>query len=489
MKEKQDFYKRIYAAMAVALLMVLLVPLIRLAFFSVPWYDDYNYGRFAKTAMEMGGYGLSSALKGAMECIRISWYAWQGTYSSIFFMVLMPAIWGEQYYAIGPIFLILLLTVSVGCLMYTLCREILKAQRSAAIGFSAVSAAMTVTLIHTAQAGFYWYNGGVHYIGLHSFALILTAAAVMLYRSRSFWKSLCWMTVVSVLAVIVAGGNFVTSLQAFLVLGTIFILSVRKRKNWYFYGLPVFLYGIGFFMNLTAPGNEKRAQSYVGWGMSPVKAILQSFVEGGKHAWTFTGVMTLVFLAAMVPFIMEMVSHTEFQFPCPGIVTIWSVCLYATGFTPSLYSMGHGGLGRTLNAVKLTWQLLLILNLVYWCGYWNRCRSKKEIPGILQFRLWFYLLVAAIGLLAFTMEPNKAGSFSPYGAYYYVHSGEADNFYREYRKRVEILLSDESIVELTPYQWHPWMICMGDLSEDPANEANRALADWYGKEQVICREP
>lgn len=487
MKNKQNLTNKIYALMAVLCLAVLLVPLLRLTCFSVPWYDDYNYGRFAKTVMDINGYHLGNALKGAAECIRISWYAWQGTYSSIFFMAMMPAIWGEQYYFLGPAFLILMLTISVMCFVYTICRKVLDAQSSTALGISAVTGAMAVTLIHTSQAGFYWYNGGVHYVGMHSFALLLVTAAVRLFFAEKKGTRLWWMSVTALLSVVVAGGNYVTALQAFLVLGTILFLAVLKRRNWYFYLIPVALYGGCFFLNVSAPGNAKRALSYVGWGMSPVKAVLYSFVEGGKNAWNFTGLMTIAFLLAMVPLLLGAVSHCSFSFPLPGLVSLWSVCLYATGFTPSLYSMGHGGLGRTLNAVKLTWQLLLVLNLAYWMGYgyrkWQYSRQRDF------FGWWFYPLVAVVFLAAFVTEPNKAGSFSPYGAYYYVHSGEADNFHREYLERVEILKSDEENVVLEPFKWHPWMICMGDLSENPSEESNVAVANWYDKEQVICREP
>ena len=57
----------LYAAGAAAALLLLLYPLIRLAVYSVPWYDDYNYGRYARTAMEAAGPSLGSALKGAAE--------------------------------------------------------------------------------------------------------------------------------------------------------------------------------------------------------------------------------------------------------------------------------------------------------------------------------------------------------------------------------------------------------------------------------------
>ena len=109
--------------MAAALLLAL-VPLLRLAMYAVPWYDDWNYGKFARAGIETVP-GIVGALKGTFEGIRVEWYAWQGTFSSIFFMMMMPAIWGEQYYFWGPVFLILILTVSVFVLTGVLTRDVL----------------------------------------------------------------------------------------------------------------------------------------------------------------------------------------------------------------------------------------------------------------------------------------------------------------------------------------------------------------------------
>ncbi|MDE7251946.1 MAG: hypothetical protein K2O32_03265 [Acetatifactor sp.] len=481
-----------YAAGAVVLLVLLLYPLLRLAAYSVPWYDDYNYGRFAKAAMSEAPT-LENALKGTWECIRTSWYAWQGTYGSIFFMVLTPGIWGEEYYHYGPIFLILLLTLAICVLVGTLLREVLRTDLVHTAGLSAVSAAMTVLLIYTAQEGFYWYNGGVHYVGMHAFGMLLVVTAVKIVCSsrEEGWKSLgnvsLWAVLGSVLALFVAGSNFVTALQVLLVLLTVGGIGILLRRRRTFFMIPMLLvYAGGFYMNVTAPGNDKRAQSYIGWGKPPFQAVLYSFVEGGKHAWEFTGWMTLVFLLLMLPLILHMVKRTKFSFPYPGVVSLWSACLYATGFTPSLYSLGHGGLSRTLNAVKLTWELLLILNVVYWCGW--LCRLRKSADEGRMWHWWFYPLILGAALLVFVTEPNQAGSFSSYGAYYYIHTGEAYNFYQEYLERVELLKSDKKVIELTPYHWRPWFLCMPDLSDDPKNESNRALAAWYQKDEIICRE-
>jgi hypothetical protein len=74
-------------------------------------------------------------------------------------------------------------------------------------------------------------------------------------------------------------------------------------------------------------------------------------------------------MVMLLPLIWQALKETEYRFRYPGVVLLWSFCLYATGYTPSLYSLGHAGLSRTLNAVKITYLLLLFLNEIYWCGW------------------------------------------------------------------------------------------------------------------------
>ena len=343
---------------------------------------------------------------------------------------------------------------------------------------------MAVVMIHTAQEGFYWYNGGFHYVGMHSIMMLLVVFAVKTLMTERNILQYVYAAGAVLLAFVTAGGNFVTTLQGLLVLLSVIVLGFWVYKKRALFLVPAFLvYGMGFYMNVTAPGNDKRAKNYVGWGMSPLESVGNSFVKGAEHAWEFTGWMTLLFLALMLPLVWYMVKQASYRFRLPGLVSVWSVCLYATGFTPSLFSLGHAGLGRTLNAVKLTWQLLLVLNLVYWCGWFAKRKREKKA---LMCRWWYYPIVGILALLVFHTEPNQAGSFSSYGAYYYIHTGEAYNFYQEYLGRVEVLKSDAKEIVFEPYHWRPWFLCAGDLSDNPDDEANSALASWYDKDTIIC---
>ncbi|MCM1185888.1 MAG: hypothetical protein NC345_05075 [Lachnospira sp.] len=482
---------RVVNICAVIAFLLLLLPLLCLAAYAVPWYDDFNYGSFAKAAMAAEP-GIGGALKGAWECAKVQWFAWQGTFSSAFFMAITPVIWGESRYFLGPVFLILLLAVSVFVLTGALTGNVLHVDAGTSLSPQIISVIMVIELIYTAQQGFYWYNGGVHYVGMHSFCMLFIAVLVKLWGQKPI-KSIkgILLTALSMSGALLAGGsNYVTALQGLIVLCIIGGLAfVTEKKRILRYLPAAVVYAFAFYKNVSAPGNQVRAASYEGWGYSPMQAVLRSFSEAFRHSWLFTGWITVAFLILLLPLIWHMVGKSSFAFRFPGLVLAGSFCLYAAGFTPSLYSMGHAGLSRTLNAVKITWQILLLINEVYWLGWFKGIleRRGKYAPknGIAVW--WFYVLVGAAMLVIFRRSPNQAGCYSSYGAYYYLHRKEAVRFYAEYRERLELLHSDEKDIVFAPYQCRPWFLCMGDLDENPDAEENQSVAAWYDKDSVVVK--
>lgn len=476
---------------SVVVLLLLLAPLIRLGLYAVPWYDDFNYGGFAKRMMAVEP-GIIGAVKGALDCAKVQWYAWQGTFSSIFFMSLTPLIWGEEYYWIGSIFLILILTVSVFVFAGTLTKRVLHVDRKSSLCLQIVTVILVVELVYGSPSAFFWYNPGIHYIGMHSFCLLFAAVLTCLYgmEQAKNVKGILLILAGMLGALLAGGSNFVTALQGFVVLGSLSILAfVAERKKVLRY-LPILaVYAVAFYKCVSAPGNQVRGRSYVGWGYSPVESVLRSFLEAFLHLWKFTGWVTLLVMILLIPIIWQVVAKSGFSFKLPGLVLLWSICLYATGFTPSLYSLGHAGLGRALNAVKITFQILLLLNEVYWIG-WLRLRleQKGRSAAWKGCPWWFYLILLVLVNRIVNTSPNPIGAYSSWGAYYYIHTGEAYNFYSEYRERLVLLKSDEPDVVLEPYAFKPWMLCLGELSTDPNAEENRAMADWYGKNSIALRE-
>ena len=182
---------------------------------AVPFSDDYGYGYFAKLGYLMGK-NLPGVLMGVWENVKHTWWTWQGTYSSIFLMSLVPLVWGEQYYFWGLLFILLLLIGGVFALV--------KAQ--------AVTAALVVELMYYPAEGLFWYNGGIHYVGMHGFAMLLLASLICLSEGKKGRiRNGLLIAASMILSLIVAGSNYVTALQTFLVFLTIMVAGALLHRN------------------------------------------------------------------------------------------------------------------------------------------------------------------------------------------------------------------------------------------------------------------
>ena len=116
--------EKLVAVLAVAAVGLILLPLLRLCVYAVPWFDDYGYAGYVKSDFSQV-CTWKDALSGAVAAAVDEWHRWEGTYFSIFLGTLVPLIWGEDKYFWGPVFLILFLTISVMVLVRVFVRNIL----------------------------------------------------------------------------------------------------------------------------------------------------------------------------------------------------------------------------------------------------------------------------------------------------------------------------------------------------------------------------
>lgn len=482
-----EINKKVLAVGAVLVMLLLMIPIARIMMYCIPWYDDFGYGKWVKNFWELK-HSVWDVFRGAYASARNSYYAWQGTFSSIFLMSIMPAVWGTDKYVYGLWFLLIIMTVAIFVIVKVLLMDVLGADRWSTLLVQAVVAATCVVLYHGPIEGFYWYDSGVHYTGLHSFGLLMIAMVIKLIYTKGKVKKGVLVVGSALLAAFVGGGNYVTVLQMMLLLLSILGWGVIFKKKSVLWALPA-VCGLGatMYLNVTAPGNDKRMAHFVGMTVSPVEAVVDSFKCVFTYFDDFTGLMTLAVLILLIPVILQIVARTNFRFRYPGLVLLWSVCLYATGFTPTLFTMGHTMLSRATSLVKFTFQLLLFLNEFYWIGWgYQYLKEKKGRDVQVKNSLCFYVVMVLVMIGIFAAEPNKGGIYSTYGAYYFVHSGEAYNYYHEYLERVEICEGDEMDVVVRPFAYKPWVLCIGDLSDDPTYEPNQFMADYFDKNSIIC---
>lgn len=482
--------RRLVAVGATAMLILLLLPLLRIALYSTPWHDDYLYGKFVRDFLDRK-YSLKSALDGAVSCVKTQWYAWHGSFSSIFFMSMVPMVWAEELYFLGPVFLILILPVSVCALVKVLVRDVLKADWAFAVTLLCITAAMAVVLIHTPQEGFFWYNSGINYVGMHAFLLLLIAAWIKLLSGAGKVSSAVLVLWTLAGAILAGGSNFVTALQGLLAGLSLAVLGVllRKRKT-VFLAPSLLIYIFAFYKNVSAPGNNVYREVLLDTdlGMKPLSAVAQSLTEAFRYLGSFTGWMTLAVMVLIAPIIWHAVRKLNFRYRYPGLLLLWSFCLYAAGFMAGLYTLGRVGMESALNVLKITFQLLLIVNEVYWVGWiCERRKQVKKSGAAGEAPLIFYPVMGLVMLLIFAIDPGKENHYSSYTAYHYVHTGEAYNYYHEYLQRVDTIKNGGGEIVVESYLYRPWILCVGDLTEDSFCETNSEMAGWYGKESISCR--
>ena len=483
---------KVAALILLTVLATVIFLLLRLSIYTAPYYDDYSYSYDAHEAV-LNKAGLFGVLKAAgLNTVR-TYNTWQGTYSSCFLMSLMPGIFGEQFYFLGPVFLIMLLTASVFFFSDSLVRFVFKGEVMQSVCVSSILTIMALMLIHSAQQGLYWYNAGIHYIGGHSFALIMCAFLIrLIYKDNlNLPGRIGCISALIISSLLVSGSNFVTVLQGMSVVFLFLLISIAKKKRVVGMSFISVLYATGMYINLSAPGNLVRQARFANEGYPAFKAIILSFREAALWFWKLTGPETVAFLVLLAPFIWNMLRNNDMKFRYPVVFVVLGFCFYAMGFTPSLYSTGRMDLARVVNAVKLTLQIVLFADEIYIIGHFKNkiiSRVNTSKNGKPYIFIIFCIMWAAAFCVIFSLSKDKAGSFSAYGAYYYVHTGEAFNYRSEYLKRVEMFNSPNDEVIVDPYVFKPWFLCKKeDLSTDPQAEINVITARYYHKLSLKCR--
>ncbi len=474
------------AICAVLALLLALLPILRLAMFTTPWYDDYSYTYFTKSFIAQDGI-WPGALNGALYTTKTWWYCWQGTYSSIFLMALSPLVLGEEYYWMGVMAIILFFVFASMMLVKVVCKNVLKAKTSTQIIAASIVTAALVEFIYNSQQGLFWYNSAVHYTFMHGVVFLFVAVLVKMFYAEKNLAIAGWTLLLTFLAIVCAGSNFVSALQGFLCLGiAVLLMFIYKRRAKFCCVLPIVVYGFGLYKSLSAPGNSVRGALYQGYGA--IESIFYSFVSAFRNFWELTGVQFFVVLALFLLVVWNTVKEMQFTFRFPGLISLFSLCFYATGYTSSYYAMGMDGLARTWVVVKFTLFILLFINATYWLGWamkqWQK--KEKEVKQAKHY-VWYYALVAVGILLCFLLTEGQARDFSSFGAYYYVHTGEAANHLAEYEQRIETIKNGGDNVEVAPMFWKPWFLFKGELSTNPTAEANVEMAKWYGKQSITLK--
>ena len=174
--------------MLLAVLAASLIPLLMLMTTVVPSADDFAFGAAARTAFAATG-SVPAALRAAGRMTLDVYRSWQGSFSAVFLMALTPAVFGDGFYALTPVLMLLSLLGGTFCLVTALLRRVFRLPRYAALCTAALLSLFTLQLMPAPEQGLYWYNGALYYTFYYGLALSAFALALSLLQEGGVWRS------------------------------------------------------------------------------------------------------------------------------------------------------------------------------------------------------------------------------------------------------------------------------------------------------------
>lgn len=499
MKKQEKIILIIINAACILALLVVISPLLMIAQYNYPSADDWSYGAVGYNALK-NGEGILGVIRCSLETVKSNYLQWEGRFSSSLLASLQPGIWGEKYYGIVA-------WLMIGSIIFSeiyLCKSIFgnrwkSANRQFIVPIIAPPLILQLLYCPYPEESFYWYTGSVNYTLVYGLSLILVALFLRLGSPYGAKKWKCGVTAVfaCLLAVLVGGNNFATSLSCFLtllVLSVLFFWLDRRAfcRTWY---LTAVL-GVSLMLCIFAPGNANRINgNFSGKTGNAVEAVIMSLVRSFTNIYSWTNIKVILMILFILPFVWKAVKNIDYSFRFPGLFTLLTFGLYASQITATMYVDGSTGGGRMGAILFYSYYLWVVGNVCYWVGWLISKKNKiQKILENMERRFGKYLLIycAAIGVvLVGILYLADLRMLTSYRAYRNWRQGFAQQYAAEWEARLEIL-HDDSIkeVEFAPLSIAPEMLTYTDLQdEDGYIWVNHACANYYGKTAVHINTP
>lgn len=489
---KKEWWKlvsvRKMAVVAGILFVVSLLPLILLGRYNVMCYDDYLFGSTVRDTFISTG----SVKQAIMEGVAIAndrYMQWQGCWIVTFLTAIYPANFIYQAAFIVPVISILLFAASTFLMGRQLFTKWLGGDGAEADLVMFVLLFLFYQVMDSPFEGLYWYNGVMAYIVPQSFLFLTVAAITKALWSEKRGSKTGWCIAACFAAALAVGGNYITALQAELVLLLLTAYAwFKERRKLAAAFIPCLVGTVCFLLNVLAPGNALRSAADGVAGCNPVTAILLSFYNAVLYMIEWTPAIVLLVWIALLPVMWRIAGKAERTFKYPVLVMLGAYCLLSAMFTPTLYAMGTVGLPRTNNIIQMVYYLCLFGVTTYWLG-WIRHRKKRDVLSAELFSErtgWAFtaaVMLLVLGVWFFTMDKNTYTSVSALRS---LVKGEGAVFYEESMERYALYV-DESVqdVVVRPFSERPALFDFMDLTEEPGNWLNMAVRAYFHKNSVV----
>lgn len=475
---------------AIAVFLLLLLPLCYLSFVNRASGDDYGYGILTRSAW-ITTHSLLEVGKAAWNTIKNYYYTWQGTWFSVFLFSLQPEVFHEDAYVI-VVFLVLFLWIGSTFLLF---KEILYKRLKMDVWSCCLCAVILLILgiefIPNTRSSIFWYNGAVHYTVPFSMCQLLI---VWLLRYGEKYK-IGYFTGIFVLMTLLGGANYQAALLAVIVTVYAAIINYveKKDKRIFMLVFPLAAEMVGLIISMKAPGNKVRGGEGFGFSLGTgVQTIGLSFVEGMKDAVSYISEKPLVYVGLLCLFVIalemlprltkadEKENSVVFDHPILSILAL--ICLYSAMQAPEIYAgvSVSGGVYNTNFLVFLLCAFGILLLMAE--KLLEKIQLTKE-----ELHRWVVIPVMILCVCFVVVFRSDVRESTSWSSLEYIASGQA----ADYKKQMELqtrLLMDEATedVVVPGINWMQGPLMHMPIIEDPDSFTNWAAQSFYGKNSVVA---
>ncbi len=380
-------------------------------------------------------------------------------------------------------------------LLYMVMRKLLHCSRLEYVFVSTLFVIITIQFTYSYYDAFYWYNGAMYYTLFYSMSLALASLLIGYKLASTRAKKMVIGVAAVILAMVIAGGNFVSGLGMGAILFTSIILMRIEQKRWpRFYLAILAVFGVAFAMSVLAPGNAFRQVTIE----DKPNVVAAFFMAIGKSFGFFSdsfNVVKILMLVVIAPAIIEMAAKSRFKFSHPWLCVLVTVLLYSSFFFAHSYAMGTAGPGRVQNIYSYVSLWLICVNVYYLSGALIRKAEAKaplssaivELVKAFQHKYAHSLRYApycAVIILILSVSIKQSTTNRTISL---MKKGTVMKFDKEMDNRELALKNDpRKAITLKPLTVNMPSDAFNDITVYPGYWINQGMARYYNKEAIIA---
>lgn len=448
-----------------ALAAAAVLPYLVISLYSRPCVDDFGYSSTLYQLVHTGRWNPVSLLAEALR-VDIEFYnTWQGLYVSAFVLALQPGIFGEKFYCLGAVLLILLMAI---CLRYFVgvCFELCGISVNRTIAAAIILMALLQGLPSTAE-GLYWFNGAWNYMPY--FFLSLANLALLLRYISPKGRTRQLVSAV-LLGLLISGGNHVTSFLNILLLTFLLLLCGRQHR---LLVLPWLSAVAGFAVMYAAPGTAVRKNAVGGAGV--ISTLFHSLKQAEDWLAQWSDVHWFLFMGLAFGLALHIRPSRNRRLPNP----LWVLAAGGTVFCGELcvpyYAMSSFGENRIKNIFWMSFLILSAVIVIYTVVWFNHKGRPDWLDCWMCSAGWQTMLVLLTAALVFHTGTNAKDILRE------LLDGTAQSYAAQYDARVaDMQQLSEGEVLYTHQLIQSTNLYYNDVGTDPDSGWNAEWRDYYG---------